>query len=91
MRILIAIAFVYALVLGVGRAAGPSAAELAAPPAERSAPAAEDTSDEAPPETEIETGYECRYSPYCQKASQCLAYCAGGAPACVNGCCACAS
>lgn len=88
MRILIAIAFVYALVLGVGRAASPSAAELAAPPAERSAPAAEDTSDEAPPETE--TGYECKNGQYCQKASQCLTYCGTGG-VCFQGCCACAS
>jgi hypothetical protein len=38
-----------------------------------------------------DTGYECRYSPYCQKASQCTAYCAGGIPVCQSGCCACAS
>lgn len=38
-----------------------------------------------------DTGYECRYSPYCRKASQCTAYCAGGIPVCSNGCCACAS
>jgi hypothetical protein len=35
--------------------------------------------------------YECRISPYCQRASQCTAYCAGGIPVCSRGCCACAS
>ncbi len=41
----------------------------------------------------IEDGeaYECRVSPYCQRASQCTAYCAGGIAVCSRGCCACAS
>jgi hypothetical protein len=37
--------------------------------------------DVASPETN--TGYK--------RASQCVTYCAGGLPACVQGCCACAS
>ncbi len=30
-------------------------------------------------------------APRCTKASQCDAYCAGGAPVCFQGCCSCAS
>jgi hypothetical protein len=30
-------------------------------------------------------------TPLCQRASQCTAYCAGGAPVCFQGCCSCAS
>jgi len=89
MRVLIAIAFGCALMLGITQAArSGAAAQPSYVPASQPAPTAEDT-DEGP--TGAETSYECRYSPYCQRASQCTAYCAGGAPVCSQGCCACAS
>jgi len=90
MRILISIAFGYALLIGINHAASSGPAEHAAPPpAEISPAAAEDTLDEGQPENE--TAYECKYSPYCQRASQCTTYCAGGVPVCFQGCCSCAS
>lgn len=85
MRTLIAIAFGCALVLGITHSAGSDVR----PEPGLTSPAAEDSTDEVP--GEIETSYECKYSPYCQKASQCVAYCAGGLAVCSNGCCACAS
>lgn len=92
MRMLIAIALGFALVIGASQASSSGTAE---PPAsELTTPAAEDTSEGATEdvfELENESAYECRYSPYCQKASQCIAYCAGGIAVCQFGCCACAS
>jgi hypothetical protein len=53
---------------------------------------ATELSCEAPaPTSDVASGYKCQYSPLCQRASQCVTYCAGGIPACVLGCCACAS
>jgi len=86
MRTLMAIAFGCALVIGISQAASSGATARGAQPGnERS----EDATEEI--QLEDETGYECRYSPYCQKASQCDAYCAGGIAVCSQGCCACAS
>jgi hypothetical protein len=90
MRILIAFAFGCALVIGLSNAGSSGVSARGALPAtELSHPSAEDATDEAPPENE--TNYECKYSPYCQRASQCTAYCGGGGAVCSNGCCACAS
>ena len=92
MRVLIAIAFGCALMLGITQAASSGTAPPSYVPASEPAPTAEDTNegtDEGP--TGAETSYECRYSPYCRSASQCTAYCAGGAAVCSQGCCACAS
>lgn len=90
MRVLIAIAFGCVLALGVNQAASPDALERGAQPAaERSSPAAEDTTQEL--QLDHESSYQCKYSPYCQQASQCTAYCSGGVPVCVQGCCSCAS
>jgi hypothetical protein len=94
MRMLIAIALGCALVIGAGQASSSGAAD---PPAsELPTPAAEDTSDGATDGATDgmlgnESAYECRYSPYCHKASQCIDYCAGGIAVCQFGCCACAS
>ena len=91
MRILISIAFLGLRVVGVSRFGGSGAAAAGARPAsESSCPAAREALDDL----ELQPGvnsYECKYSPYCQKATQCTTYCAGGVPACVQGCCACAS
>jgi hypothetical protein len=92
MRMLIAIALGCALAIGVNVTASSGASERAVqPPAELSVPASELSApaDEAQPEGE--NSYECKYSPYCQRASQCTAYCAGGVAVCQQGCCACAS
>ena len=92
MRILISIAFVGMLVFGVSRSVGSSAAAPGTHPADESAcPAAREAVDDVQVQPEGANSYECRYSPYCQRASQCTTYCAGGIPACVQGCCACAS
>jgi hypothetical protein len=94
MRILIAIALGFALVIGVSQAASSGVTERGAQPSyELSSPAAEQTTEDAVEGTELEgeSGYECKYSPYCRSASQCVAYCAGGAAVCSQGCCACAS
>ena len=90
MRILIAIAFGCALLLGLNHAASSGATERGAQPSyELSSPVTEEMT--ADPQAESDGHYECRYSPYCQKASQCAAYCGGGAAVCSQGCCACAS
>jgi hypothetical protein len=100
MRMLIAIVFGCALVLGFTQAGSSGRAELGAQPSyELSVPAAdqapvqavEDVTDGVQLEGEGEGAYECKYSPYCQRASQCEAYCGGGLAVCQNGCCACAS
>ena len=102
MRLLIAIVFGCALVLGFTQASSSGAAErgaqpsyeLSVPPADQAPDqAAEDTTDgvQLEGEGENEGGYECKYSPYCWRASQCEAYCGGGLAVCQNGCCACAS
>ena len=92
MRILISIAFVGMLVFGVSRATGSGAAAPGAHPAdETSCPAAREAVDELGGQPDSVNGYECKYSPYCQRASQCTTYCAGGTPVCSQGCCACAS
>lgn len=90
MKFLFAIAIGCALLLGLHHGASSGAAGLGAPPpAERSYSTDEGVSDEPGPETG--DAYECKYSPYCQRATQCTAYCAGGIPVCSQGCCACAS
>lgn len=90
MRILIAIAFGCALLLGITHASSSGAIERGVQPSiELSNPATEEMPAE--PQLEGESQYECRYSPYCQKASQCAAYCGEGGAVCSQGCCACAS
>ncbi len=97
MRMLIAIMFGCALVIGLNLASSAGAAdhgaqpsyELSVPAADQAAPATEDAVEGI--QIEGETAYECKYSPYCQRASQCEAYCAGGLAVCQQGCCACAS
>ena len=86
---------------GATERAAPSAAELTSPAIELTSPATELTSpatdltfsaDSAEElQLEGESNYECKYSPYCRSASQCTAYCAGGAAVCFQGCCSCAS
>jgi hypothetical protein len=88
MRMLIAIAFACTLMLGVNHAANSGTTEHGAQPTELSTPAADWTDDTG---SENATQYECKFSPYCQRASQCAAYCAGGIPVCFQGCCTCAS
>lgn len=92
MKFLLAIVFGCVLLLGLNRSmnasagSAPAAVELAPLPSAGEMNAVDDegvvTDGEA---------YECRYSPYCQRASQCTAYCAGGIPVCFQGCCSCAS
>lgn len=86
MRTLIAIAIACGLMLGVNHAASSGTTERAAQPATMSTPDSrtDDAFDEG-------SQYECKFSPYCQQASQCTAYCAGGIPVCFQGCCTCAS
>ncbi|HWO25028.1 MAG TPA: hypothetical protein VNO30_40085 [Kofleriaceae bacterium] len=92
MRFLIAIALSCGLALGIHQAASSGATVRAAqPPAELTTPSAEQAAPDEEPAPSDETSYECKYSPYCQRASQCTAYCAGGAAVCFQGCCACAS
>lgn len=92
MKVLLAIAFGCALLLGLNRTmtatagSAPAIHELAPAPSAAEAT----TTDDEGVVTDGEA-YECRYSPYCQRASQCTAYCAGGAPVCFQGCCSCAS
>ena len=74
--------------IGIASASTTSEAPSAGTP---TAPGLSPRADDAASEAVEYDGYECRYSPYCRKASQCEAYCAGGAPVCSNGCCACAS
>jgi len=87
MRMLIAIAVGCALVLGITNATS-SAAPQAQAVEQLSSPMADDADE---PALDSGTDYICQSSPRCQRASQCVAYCAGGVPVCVNGCCACAS
>jgi hypothetical protein len=92
MRMLIAIALGCALAVGVAGAASSGATEHAAqPPAELSVPASELSAPAEESELDGASNYECKYSPYCQRASQCTTYCAGGAAVCFQGCCSCAS
>ena len=87
MRMLMAIAFLCALTIGANRAASsgptPRGGQL---PTQRAMPADVLRLDSA-------SRYICQPpgTPLCQKASQCIAYCAGGAPVCFQGCCSCAS
>jgi hypothetical protein len=88
MRMLIAIVFGCAFMIGVNQVASSgTTARGAQPAADPSYPAAEYTTDELDDASQ----YVCRLSPLCQRASQCEAYCAGGVPVCFQGCCACAS
>ena len=90
MRILISMVLGCALLIGLNLAASSGAPERGAQPLpELSSPA--DPAIEDIPEPDTEGAYECRYSPYCQRASQCTTYCAGGIPVCFQGCCSCAS
>lgn len=86
MRILMAIAFLGALMIGANQAASSRPTPRGAqPPTQRAMPA-ELRLDEA-------SQYICQPpgTPLCQKASQCTDYCAGGLPVCFQGCCSCAS
>ena len=86
MRMLMAIAFLCALMIGANQAVSSSPTlREGQPPMQRAIPAElrlDDTSQ-----------YICQPpgTPLCQKASQCIAYCAGGALLCFQGCCSCAS
>lgn len=93
MRLLTAIVFGCALMLGVNHAVIAGGAPTTAAPAQIEAPPVQPDSGEIDDNEELgeDNGYECRYSPYCRVASQCAAYCAGGIPVCSRGCCACAS
>ena len=84
MRLLMAIAFGCALMIGVTRAAssGPTARGVQPPTQGASADRCE--LDHASQD-------RCANRPSCTQASQCTACCAGGAPACFQGCCSCAS
>jgi hypothetical protein len=88
MRILMAIAFGCALMIGANHAASSgSSARGEQPPTQRATSAdgySTDGLDDA-------STYVCQLSPICQHASQCTAYCAGGTPVCFQGCCSCAS
>jgi hypothetical protein len=93
MRLLRAIALGCALIIGIHGAAssrptadGAQPAGGAQPPAQRAMPADVLRLDNA-------SQYICQPpgTPLCQRASQCTAYCAGGAPVCFQGCCSCAS
>lgn len=87
MRMLMAIALGCALMLGIhGAASSRPTAPGAPPPAQRAIPAGVLELDNA-------SQYICQPpgTPLCQRASQCTAYCAGGAPVCFQGCCSCAS
>ncbi len=86
MRMLMAIALGCALMVGIhGAASSRPAAREAQPPAQRALPAGVLRLEDA-------SQYICQLgAPRCQQASQCTAYCAGGAPVCFQGCCSCAS
>ena len=95
MKMLIATVLGCALAIGVGHIARSGATEhgarssyeLSSPPTEQ---AIENTAEDL--QLEDESAYQCPPSvPYCQKASQCTTYCAGGLPVCFQGCCSCAS
>lgn len=90
MKLILAIAFGCALLLGLNQSMNVSASSV--PATLQPVPPAADlnTVDEEGVVTDGES-YECRYSPYCQRDTQCTAYCAGGAPVCFQGCCSCAS
>lgn len=81
MRMLMAIAFGCALLVGVNHAAS---SEPTARGGQHATPADGEELDDA-------SLYVCPISPLCQHASQCTAYCAGGIPVCFQGCCTCAS
>ena len=90
MRMVIAIMFGCALMIGVNQASSsaptagagqPSTSTLRATSADGNVT---DGLDDA-------SQYICQFSPLCQQASQCTAYCAGGVPVCFQGCCSCAS
>ena len=84
MRMLKALAFGCALMIGVNLAMG---SEPTARPEQPATPAGGYT-----PERDDASQYICQLgAPRCQTASQCTAYCAGGAPVCFQGCCSCAS
>jgi hypothetical protein len=102
MKLLLAIMFGCALLLGLNAmeghsmnaSAGSDRGDRSAPAALQLAPVPEAGDLNAVDDEGVVTdgeAYECRYSPYCQRASQCTAYCAGGAPVCFQGCCSCAS
>jgi hypothetical protein len=88
-----------ALVFGGALFVGISQSVTAAPslvPADVPAPVSVESCDDAMAAEddgyEVDAAYECSYGrPYCRRASQCEEYCAGGAPVCSQGCCACAS
>lgn len=86
MRMLMAIAFLGALMIGASQAASSSpAARGAQPPTQRAMPAGVLKLDGA-------SESRCPGIPSCQLTSQCPAdFCAGGAPLCFRGCCSCAS
>jgi hypothetical protein len=94
MRVLIAIVLGWTLVLGLNLAASSGGSERGAQPSyEPSHPATDQAAEDATEDIQLEdeSAYECKYSPYCQQASQCQAYCAGGIAVCFQGCCSCAS
>lgn len=95
MKFLLAIVFGCVLLLGISRTMNVESTATAAPAVlEQASPAAADPAVQTVDEEGVVTdgeAYECRYSPYCQRASQCTAYCAGGIPVCFQGCCSCAS
>jgi hypothetical protein len=84
MRSLMTMLIACVATIGIASASTQEPTPAVAPTTETPTPPEEGVLDES-------TGYECKYSPYCRKASQCEAYCAGGAPVCSRGCCACAS
>jgi hypothetical protein len=87
MRMFMAIAFLCALTIGANRASSsgptPRGGQL---PTQRAMPADVLRLDNA-------SQYICQPpgTPLCQRADQCTAFCAGGAPVCFQGCCSCAS
>ena len=95
MRVLIAIVSGCALMIGLNHVALSGATERGAPSSyELSAPTTEQAIENTAEDVQLdnESAYQCPpYTTYCQKASQCTAYCAGGIPMCVQGCCSCAS
>lgn len=89
MRTLIAVAIVCGSMLGVHHTvASPAAAQPGV-----CVQASSQGDDVRLDDTELNEAshYICQFSPRCQEASQCTAYCAGGAPVCFQGCCSCAS
>ena len=87
MRMLMAIALGCALMIGINQTASSRPTPRGEQsPMQRAMPADVLRLDNA-------SQYICQPpgTPLCQKASQCTAYCAGGAPVCFQGCCSCAS